>query len=55
MFLTVSCCCRVKNVARIMHHTPMFMRLQCPRVLAGRNNNAIFYMLNIWFNKRRFA
>jgi hypothetical protein len=33
------CCCRLENVARIILHTPMFARLQGPRVLAGRNSN----------------
>jgi hypothetical protein len=31
------CCFRVENVVRIIHHTPIFARLQVPRVLAGRN------------------
>jgi hypothetical protein len=34
-------CCRVENVAHIIHHTPMFARLQCPRVSAGRNNRDV--------------
>jgi hypothetical protein len=29
MILTVTCCW-VNNVTRIIYHTPMFMRLQCP-------------------------
>jgi hypothetical protein len=39
--LTVTCCCWVNNVTRIIYHTPMFMRLQCPRVL-GRRYKASF-------------
>jgi hypothetical protein len=44
MILTVTCCW-VENVTRIMHHTPMFMRLQCPRVLAGRYSFTQVYNL----------
>jgi hypothetical protein len=33
------CCCPVENAAYIMHHTAIFVRLQCPRVLAARNKN----------------
>jgi hypothetical protein len=40
MIITVACCCCwVEHVTRIMHHTPMFVPLQCPRVLARRNNH----------------
>jgi hypothetical protein len=39
MILTVPCCCWVEKFTCIMHHTPMFSRFQCPRVLAGHNNS----------------
>jgi hypothetical protein len=43
----VTCCCWVNNVMHIMHHTPMFVRLQCPEVLAGRYNQLSISLLQL--------